>query len=267
MRYTTRLLRGLLLLAITVAVVGCGGGASTTVLFNVNERAAWAPVAAGRLALASYGGNALLYIWSVTDTGTSATLLTPSLNDPSNLAEGGRQPSYSPDGVRLAFVSRRGPSSALFTMSATVGDSGGVVRSPMTAAPVRMPSPTGAPTVSASPTPPSGSTATGPSAPPSPTGRATSPISSRTCTTTSGPPGTRPTPTRSPCSRTARRRLRATPTSSSTPSPPPTPGASWPTVTPRTGPQPGAPTAARSPSTPNAAGTSTCGCATWPPAP
>lgn len=113
-------------LFLVMVLVGCGGGEDSTLFLNIRHRCSWAPVAEGRLALASYGGNGLLYVYSLTDAGRGLTLLTPSLNDPNNLAEGGWHPSYSPDGQTLAFVSKRGPSASIYTMDATVGDRGGV---------------------------------------------------------------------------------------------------------------------------------------------
>lgn len=114
------------LLLLVILLVGCGGGGDTTLFLNVRHRCGWAPVADGRLSLASYGGNGLLYIYSLMDAGRGLTLLTPSNNDPNNLAEGGWHPSYSPDGQTIAFVSKRGPSASIYTMDATVGDRGGV---------------------------------------------------------------------------------------------------------------------------------------------
>ena len=111
-------------LAIAVAalalVAGCSSSGTSSMYFNVSQRGTWST--GGQLAFASLGGNSLLYIYSITDTGGDARLLTPSNNDPAILNEGGWQPSYSPDGTLIAFVSRRGPTPLLYLMDATNGE-------------------------------------------------------------------------------------------------------------------------------------------------
>jgi Tol biopolymer transport system component len=59
------------------------------------------------LHFASFGGNGLLYVYSINEQGRSLTLLT--LADNSDLTdEGGRHPGYSPDGSTIVMSARRG---------------------------------------------------------------------------------------------------------------------------------------------------------------
>jgi Tol biopolymer transport system component len=122
------------LLGLVTLLVGCGSGSDARVFLTLFQRASWSPEANGRLALAAYGGNGLLYVYSMTPTGGGLFLMTPSLNDKNNLLEGGQHPSHSPSGDRVAFVSRRavagntGNSLALYTMSAQLGDKAGLVK-------------------------------------------------------------------------------------------------------------------------------------------
>lgn len=114
-------------LAATLVIVGCGGGGGASLYFNVSDRASWS--AAGptldRLAFASFGGNSLLYIYSVDSSGSDLLLLTPSDNDDDYTDEGGSYPAFSPDGSEIAFASRRGSTTRLYTMDAEDGDRAG----------------------------------------------------------------------------------------------------------------------------------------------
>ncbi len=112
--------------AASLLISGCGGTGGTSLYFNVNERASWS--AGGRLAFASYGGNGLLYIYTVTDSGNSSLLLTPSDNDDDYADEGGWHPAYSPDGNQIAFASRRHTTPVIFLMDSDDGDRAGITQ-------------------------------------------------------------------------------------------------------------------------------------------
>ena len=113
------------LVALAAVMAGCGSGSGGTVFLNIFGRPSWQPVAGGRISMASMGGNGLLYLYIISANGNSPTLLTPSFNQnpPVNVLEGGSCPAFSPDGVTVAFVSRRGgpnnASSTLYTIPAT----------------------------------------------------------------------------------------------------------------------------------------------------
>ena len=109
-------------------ISGCGGGDSSSLFFNLDERPSWswAGTTLDRLAFASVGGNGLLYVYTVSQTGGGPLLLTPSDNDLDLNDEGGWHPAFSPDGSEIAFVSRRGPSPALYLMDAANGDRSGL---------------------------------------------------------------------------------------------------------------------------------------------
>ena len=104
-------------------VGGCGGSSSPFVFLNVQERAAWGPN--GRVALTAVGGDGNLYIWTVGEGGGGSALLTPQATTIGNPA-GGTNPAYSPDGSLIVFSGRRATRVALYTMSATSGESGGL---------------------------------------------------------------------------------------------------------------------------------------------
>ncbi len=108
--------------AVSLVVSGCGGTGGTSLLFLMDERASWS--SGERLAFAAYGGQGLLYIYSITDSGGSSLLLTPSDNDDDLGDEGGWHPAYSPDDQTIAFVSRRS-TTRLYTMDADDGDRAG----------------------------------------------------------------------------------------------------------------------------------------------
>jgi Tol biopolymer transport system component len=109
-----------LLILVAFVFVGCGGDSESTVFQNVSERVSWGSL--NRIAFASFGGNGLLYIYTINEQGRGLTLLTISDNDDDLNDEGGRQPDYSPDGNTIVMSARRGETPALYTMDATRGD-------------------------------------------------------------------------------------------------------------------------------------------------
>ncbi len=117
----------LLALVFTAMIVmaGCGGDSGSTVFQNVSERASWG---IGRIAFASFGGNALLYVYRINDGGGGLVLLTPSDNDEDLSDEGGRHPVFSPDGTQIAISSRRGETPAIYLIGAERGDRDGIQR-------------------------------------------------------------------------------------------------------------------------------------------
>ncbi|MFP4249133.1 MAG: TolB family protein [Armatimonadota bacterium] len=109
-----------LLLLATFVMIGCGGDSDTNVFQNVSERVSWSEQ--GRIAFASYGGNGLLYVYTINEQGRALTLLTQSDNDDDLNDEGGRHPSFSPDGDTLAISARRGETPAIYLIDAVRGD-------------------------------------------------------------------------------------------------------------------------------------------------
>lgn len=109
-----------LLLLGTVVLIGCGGDSASMVFQNVSERVSWG--ADDRIAFASFGGNGLLYVYSINSQGRGLNLLTLSDNDDDLNDEGGRQPDYSPDGQRIVISARRGETPALYLMDPLRGD-------------------------------------------------------------------------------------------------------------------------------------------------
>ncbi len=119
------LLVGLVALA-AVLLAGCSGSTGAVVYQNISERTSWGPD--GEIAFASFGGNGLLYVYTINEDGGGLVLLTPSDDDADLSDEGGRQPSFSPDGTRIAISSRRGATPAIFLIDATRGDRDGITR-------------------------------------------------------------------------------------------------------------------------------------------
>ncbi len=128
MSKSTLLVSALLVTAFAVSLImcGCGGTGGTSLYFNVDDRASWS--SGERLAFASYGGQGLLYIYTITDSGGSSLLLTPSDNDDDLADEGGWHPAYSPDDSQIAFTSRRNTTPVIFLMDSTDGDRAGVTQ-------------------------------------------------------------------------------------------------------------------------------------------
>jgi Tol biopolymer transport system component len=129
MKAQVRMLVVVIALIATVAVLtGCGSGSGGTVFLNVFGRSSWQPTAGGKLCLASMGGNGLLYLYTIGADGSSQILITPSFNQnpPVNVLEGGSQPAFSPNGLNIAFVSRRGgllnASQTLYMIPTLTGD-------------------------------------------------------------------------------------------------------------------------------------------------
>ncbi len=98
---------GLVVVIAALLLIGCSGTNNQTVYQWVLERVCY-NLAATRVAFTSLGGNGVRYVYSVTNTGGNLTLLTPTDNDEDLTDEGGKQPAYSPDGVDMAIVARRG---------------------------------------------------------------------------------------------------------------------------------------------------------------
>ncbi len=128
MSKSTLLVCALLVTAFAVALImcGCGGTSGNSLYFNVDDRASWS--SGERLVFASFGGQGLLYIYTITDSGGSSILLTPSDNDDDLADEGGRHPAYSPDDSQIAFTSRRNTTPVIFLMDSTDGDRAGVTQ-------------------------------------------------------------------------------------------------------------------------------------------
>jgi len=112
--------------AASLIIAGCGGTSGTSLYFNIDDRASWS--SGERLAFASFGGQGLLYVYTITDSGGGALLLTPSDNDDDLADEGGWHPAYSPDDSQIAFTSRRNTTPVIFLMDSTDGDREGVTQ-------------------------------------------------------------------------------------------------------------------------------------------
>jgi len=110
----------LLLLAATAMMVGCGGDSQSTVFQNVSERTSWSSM--DNIAFASFGGNGLLYVYSINTQGRGLTLLTLTDNDDDLNDEGGRHPAYSPNAGQIAISARRGATPAIYLIDAERGD-------------------------------------------------------------------------------------------------------------------------------------------------
>jgi Tol biopolymer transport system component len=104
---------------VTIVAEGGGGDSDQRVFQNVSERVSWG--SNNRVAFASFGGNGLLYTYTINDTGGDLVLLT--LSD-----EGGCQPSFSPDATRIAISSRRGETPAIYLIDSTRGDRYAITR-------------------------------------------------------------------------------------------------------------------------------------------
>jgi Tol biopolymer transport system component len=131
MRWETRCLLAVALLAVMAFVLaGCGGSNTQIVYQNVSERTSY-NADASRVAFASFGGNNNLYVYSISSTGTGLTLLTTAATSPppGDLMEGGKQPAWSPSGADICIASRRAhigvaqPSQSLYCIDTTTGDS------------------------------------------------------------------------------------------------------------------------------------------------
>jgi Tol biopolymer transport system component len=128
------------LLGLLAGLVGCGGGAGAPIFLNIYQRASWQQVTNGLITMSAYGGDGLLYVYVIGNTGGSPTLLTPSLNNINDLLEGGQHPVYCPPTTAvptpntICFASRRavsgntGASLALYTMPSTTGDANGIIK-------------------------------------------------------------------------------------------------------------------------------------------
>ncbi|MEN6645194.1 MAG: hypothetical protein ABFE08_22350 [Armatimonadia bacterium] len=112
----------MLVVALAVVLVGCGGNNDQTVFQNVIDRTSYNP-AGNRVAFTSLGGNGLEYIYSISSGGGSLVLLTQSTNDEDDSNEGGKQPAWSPDGSDIAMVTRRGGGSqSLYLIDSSQGN-------------------------------------------------------------------------------------------------------------------------------------------------
>lgn len=122
MRLDARLMMaGLAVVILVVMFAGCSGSNDQTVFQNISERSTWRPDGS-RLAFASPGGNGILYVYSINARGGGLTLLTPTTDNNDDTDEGGRQPSWSPNGVDIAMVARRGGGSqSLYLMDPVQG--------------------------------------------------------------------------------------------------------------------------------------------------
>ncbi|MHB8997062.1 MAG: hypothetical protein ACYC63_17590 [Armatimonadota bacterium] len=109
MRWEVKLLLAGMLLAVMVAISGCGGDNEQTVFQTVFDRPTW-NAQGTRLAFESYGGNELLYVYSVNSGGGNLLLLTPTDNDNDLTDEGGKMPTWSPVAANdeIVIVARRG---------------------------------------------------------------------------------------------------------------------------------------------------------------
>ena len=122
MRWDARCALMILALALAATLlVGCGGNNEDLLFQSISERVSYNP-AGSRIAYAAFGGNELLYVYSMSSAGGGQVLLTPSDNDTDLSDEGGKMPAWAPNGSSLAIVSRRGAGQALFLMDPTVGD-------------------------------------------------------------------------------------------------------------------------------------------------
>ncbi len=107
--------------ALAAALVGCSSSDDTILYQNVSERGSWS--VGNLLAFASFGGNGLKYVYRSNRLGGGQTLLTRSDSDDDLTDEGGWHPCYSPDGLTIAFVTRRaGASTCIYTMDGVEGD-------------------------------------------------------------------------------------------------------------------------------------------------
>ncbi len=94
-----------LLTAIVLGLAGCGGGSGRVAYYTASERCAYGPT--GQIAFSAWGGNALRYVYTMSERGGSVATLTPSHNDPKRSDEGGYHPALSPDGALVAMTSKR----------------------------------------------------------------------------------------------------------------------------------------------------------------
>jgi Tol biopolymer transport system component len=109
MRWEVKVLLAGMLLAVLVAISGCGGNNDQSVFQTVFDRPSWNPQGT-RVAFESFGGNDLLYVYSVNNGGGNLLLLTPTDNDDDLTDEGGKMPTWSPIAANdeIVIVARRG---------------------------------------------------------------------------------------------------------------------------------------------------------------
>lgn len=118
------ILGGLVLCTVLgLVLAGCSGNTEAYLYLNVRERPSWGPN--GRIAVAAVGGDGNLYIWTVSETGGSARLMTPAPTQVGSPA-GGTHPAYNPAGDLLAFSGRRAATPVIYTMSSTTGEASGL---------------------------------------------------------------------------------------------------------------------------------------------
>lgn len=112
---------GSVLLMVLVALAGCSSSTNSSIFYSVKDRATWSPNA--QIIFASYGGNGVLYLWTIRETGGDGDNLTPTDNDDDLNDEGGWQPDLNATGDRLAFVAKRAGNWDLYLTTPTIPNS------------------------------------------------------------------------------------------------------------------------------------------------